>query len=156
MEFLRIALQARAHKCISTRVSALQACDDQLCGQIANAEIGKVCLRVRGYRNITIPELGKFTSVDFWTVRWIRTTLHQQIIRTASRKAFTPSGSRWSRVSSWSDVGVRWSSRLGDGEAEAKEKARALAEHVARHPEDVGRTVEDFNWVLWTIVRPAA
>jgi hypothetical protein len=28
----------------------------------------------------------------------------------------------------------------GDDEAEAKEKA--LAEHVARHPEDVGRTVE--------------
>ena len=32
----------------------------------------------------------------------------------------------------------------GDDAAEAKEKA--LAEHVARHPEDVGRTVEDFNW----------
>jgi hypothetical protein len=30
-----------------------------------------------------------------------------------------------------------------------------LAEHVARHPEDVGRTVEDFNWVLSVIVRPA-
>jgi hypothetical protein len=28
--------------------------------------------------------------------------------------------------------------------------------HVARHPEDVGRTVEDFNWVLRTIVRSAA
>src|SRR5215471_1267639 len=41
----------------------------------------------------------------------------------------------------------------GDDEAEAKEKA--LAEHVARHPEDVGRTVEDFNWVLSVIVRPA-
>ena len=40
----------------------------------------------------------------------------------------------------------------GDDEAEAKEKA--LAEHVARHPEDVGRTVEDFNWVLNVIVRP--
>ena len=39
-----------------------------------------------------------------------------------------------------------------DDEAEAKEKA--LAEHVARHPEDVGRTVEDFNWVLQVIVRP--
>jgi hypothetical protein len=42
----------------------------------------------------------------------------------------------------------------GDDEAEAKEKA--LAEHVARHPEDVGRTVEDFNWILHVIVRPAA
>src|SRR5262249_28924111 len=40
----------------------------------------------------------------------------------------------------------------GDDEAEAKEKA--LAEHVARHPEDVGRTVEDFNWVLNVMVRP--
>jgi hypothetical protein len=34
----------------------------------------------------------------------------------------------------------------GDDEAEAKEKA--LAEHVARHPEDIGRIVEDFNWIL--------
>jgi hypothetical protein len=38
-----------------------------------------------------------------------------------------------------------------DDEAEVKEKA--LAEHVARHPEDVGRTVEDFNWILHEIVR---
>jgi hypothetical protein len=30
---------------------------------------------------------------------------------------------------------------------------KALAEHVARHPEDVGRTVEDFNWILDVIVR---
>ena len=39
----------------------------------------------------------------------------------------------------------------GDDEAEAKEKA--LAEHVARYPEDVGRIVEDFNWILDEIVR---
>ena len=38
-----------------------------------------------------------------------------------------------------------------DDEAEAKEKA--LAEHIAAHPEDAGRTVEDFNWILRTIVR---
>jgi hypothetical protein len=38
----------------------------------------------------------------------------------------------------------------GDDEAEAKEKA--LAEHVARHPEDVGLTVEDFKWILHVIV----
>jgi hypothetical protein len=38
----------------------------------------------------------------------------------------------------------------GDDEAEAK--AKALAEHVARHPEDVGLTVEDFNWILHVIV----
>jgi hypothetical protein len=40
-----------------------------------------------------------------------------------------------------------------DDEAEAKEKKeKALAEHVACHPEDVGRTVEDFNWIEWIIV----
>jgi hypothetical protein len=33
-----------------------------------------------------------------------------------------------------------------------KKKEKALAEHVARH-EDVGRTVEDFNWILNEIVR---
>ena len=34
-----------------------------------------------------------------------------------------------------------------------KKKEKALAEHLARHPEDVGRTVEDFNWILHEIVR---
>ena len=42
----------------------------------------------------------------------------------------------------------------GDDEAEVKEKKeKALAEHVACHPEDVGRTVEDFNWMVREIVR---
>src|SRR5438132_836390 len=40
----------------------------------------------------------------------------------------------------------------GDDEAAAMDKA--LAEHVARHPEDVGRTVEDFRWIVWEIVHP--
>jgi hypothetical protein len=51
----------------------------------------------------------------------------------------------------------KWLSAIvheGDDEAEAKEKA--LAEHVARHPEDVGLTVEDFNWIVRIIARPAA
>ena len=44
--------------------------------------------------------------------------------------------------------------REGYAEAVVKEKQeKALAEHVARHPEDVGRTVEDFNWILAEIVR---
>ena len=43
---------------------------------------------------------------------------------------------------------------IHDGDDEARAKEKALAEHVARHPEDVGRTVEDFNWVLNVIVRP--
>src|SRR6266481_6134021 len=42
----------------------------------------------------------------------------------------------------------------GDAEALVKEKKeKALAEHVARHPEDAGRTVKDFNWITWEIVQ---
>jgi hypothetical protein len=42
----------------------------------------------------------------------------------------------------------------GEDEAVTREKKeKALAEHVACHPEDVGRTVEDFNWIVWVIVR---
>jgi hypothetical protein len=42
----------------------------------------------------------------------------------------------------------------GDAEAVVKEKQeKALAEHVARHPEDVGRTVEDFKWIMHVIVK---
>jgi hypothetical protein len=40
-----------------------------------------------------------------------------------------------------------------DDETEAEAMEKALAEHVARHPEDVGRTVEDFKWILHVIVR---
>jgi hypothetical protein len=29
---------------------------------------------------------------------------------------------------------------------------KALAKHVACHPEDVGRTVKDFDWIVWIIV----
>jgi hypothetical protein len=40
-----------------------------------------------------------------------------------------------------------------DDEATVKEKMeKALAEHVACHPEDVGRAVQDFNWIVWEIV----
>jgi hypothetical protein len=40
-----------------------------------------------------------------------------------------------------------------DDEATVKRKQeKALAQHVTRHPEDVGRTVEDFNWILNEIV----
>ena len=38
----------------------------------------------------------------------------------------------------------------GDDEAEAMEQA--LAEHIAAHPEDAGRTVDDFDWIVNTIV----
>jgi hypothetical protein len=40
-----------------------------------------------------------------------------------------------------------------DDKAIAAAKEKALAEHVARHPEDAGRTVKDFDWpVCWEIV----
>ena len=43
--------------------------------------------------------------------------------------------------------------REGDDVARAMEKA--LAEHVARHPEDAGRTVADFKWIVHEIVSPS-
>jgi hypothetical protein len=43
----------------------------------------------------------------------------------------------------------------GDAEAVVNEKQeKALAEHVADHPEDAGRTVEDFKWIMMEILRP--
>src|SRR5215831_1448859 len=39
----------------------------------------------------------------------------------------------------------------GDDQAAAIEKA--LAEHVACHPEDAGRTVKDFRWIIQEIVQ---
>ena len=42
----------------------------------------------------------------------------------------------------------------GDAEAVVKEKQeKTLAEHVASHPEDAGRTVRDFRWILHEIVK---
>ncbi|HMF23571.1 MAG TPA: hypothetical protein VKG24_15790 [Pseudolabrys sp.] len=41
----------------------------------------------------------------------------------------------------------------GDDVAKAKEKA--LAEHIARHPEDAGRTVRNFKWIIHEIVSPS-
>lgn len=41
---------------------------------------------------------------------------------------------------------------LGSSAAEAME--RALAEHIAAHPEDAGRTVADFKWIVHEIVSP--
>jgi hypothetical protein len=39
-------------------------------------------------------------------------------------------------------------------EEKAKKQEDALAEHVARHPEDAGRTVEDFDWIVRILFRP--
>ena len=37
---------------------------------------------------------------------------------------------------------------------EAEAMARALAEHIASNPGDAGLTVDDFDWILWTIIDP--
>jgi hypothetical protein len=47
---------------------------------------------------------------------------------------------------------------LGD-EAETEKRTleaqeKALAEHIAAHPEDAGRTVKDFDWIMMEILRP--
>jgi hypothetical protein len=44
-----------------------------------------------------------------------------------------------------------------DDEAVQKEKMeKALAEHIAAHPEDAGRTVKDFFWIVHEIVGPTS
>jgi hypothetical protein len=40
------------------------------------------------------------------------------------------------------------------GEDQAAVMEKALAEHVAAHPEDAGRTVADFKWIVWESVSP--
>jgi hypothetical protein len=42
---------------------------------------------------------------------------------------------------------------VNDGDDEAGAMEKALAEHIAARPEDAGRTVEDFDWILRLIVR---
>jgi hypothetical protein len=42
--------------------------------------------------------------------------------------------------------GIYWSDDLPVAQA------KALAEHIAAHPEDAGRTVEDFRWIVREIV----
>jgi hypothetical protein len=42
---------------------------------------------------------------------------------------------------------------VDDEAAVAKKKEEARAEHVAAHPEDASRTVEDFNWFAIEVVQ---
>ena len=48
----------------------------------------------------------------------------------------------------------KWLRVIIDGDDEAEAKERALAEHIAAHPEDAGLTVRDFNWAIMMIVNP--
>jgi len=62
-------------------------------------------------------------------------------------KAFAEMAARYSQNVAGKMVDdLNWS----DDEAAAMEKA--VAEHIAAHPEDAGRTVEDFKWILHVIV----
>ena len=42
----------------------------------------------------------------------------------------------------------------GDEVGVAKKKEEAVAKHVAAHPEDAGLTVDDFDWIERTVIRP--
>ena len=52
--------------------------------------------------------------------------------------------------------GDRLKVTIHEGDDVAKAMEKALAEHVARHPEDAGRTVADFRWIVHEIVTSAA
>jgi len=41
---------------------------------------------------------------------------------------------------------------IHEGDDVAKAMEKALAEHVARHPEDAGRTVADFKWIISEVI----
>ena len=64
-----------------------------------------------------------------------------------------PSASRIERMLEKIEARLCLSAIVHEDEDEADVKEKVLAEHVARHPEDVGLTVEDFNWILHEIVR---
>jgi|SRR5262245_20919623 len=48
--------------------------------------------------------------------------------------------------------GERLKVTIHEGDDVAKAMEKALAEHVARHPEDAGRTVKDFKWIVHELV----
>jgi hypothetical protein len=83
-----------------------------------------------------------------------------QALRARGQAPMKPSASRIERMLAKIEAKVAPPSRewlsaiIDDIDDEAtvkKKKGKALAEHVARHPEDVGRT--GFNWILNEIVR---
>ena len=43
---------------------------------------------------------------------------------------------------------------IDEGEEPSAAMEKALAEHMAAHPEDAGRTVKDFKWIVREIVHP--
>jgi hypothetical protein len=51
--------------------------------------------------------------------------------------------------------GDRLKVTIHEGDDVAKAMEKALAEHIAAHPEDAGRTVKDFKWTVLEIVSPS-
>src|SRR5215472_16471398 len=51
--------------------------------------------------------------------------------------------------------GDRLKVTIHEGDDVAKAMEKALAEHVACHPEDAGRTVRDFKWIVHEIASPS-
>jgi hypothetical protein len=78
----------------------------------------------------------------------LRVIIHELREGESREKAFAEMAARYPQNVAGKTVDdLNWS----DDEAAAMEKA--VAEHIAAHPEDAGRTVKDFRWVVWEIVR---
>ena len=75
-------------------------------------------------------------------------TVHELHEGESREKAFAELAARYPQNVAGKTVDdLNWSDDL----VGAQEKA--VAEHIAAHPEDAGRTVKDFRWVVWEIVR---
>jgi hypothetical protein len=80
-------------------------------------------------------------------LRVLRVIVHELREGESREKAFAEMAARYPQNVDGKTVDdLNWS----DDEAAAMEKA--VAEHIAAHPEDAGRTVKDFRWVVWKIV----
>src|SRR5215831_7956278 len=78
----------------------------------------------------------------------LRVIIHELREGESREKAFAEMAARYPQNVAGKTVDdLNW----GDDEAAAMEKA--LAEHVACHPEDAGRTVKDFRWIIQEIVQ---
>jgi hypothetical protein len=83
-----------------------------------------------------------------WAAR-LQVIVHELREGESREKAFAEMAARYPQNVAGKTVDdLNWSDDL----AGAKEKA--LAEHIAAHPEHAGCTVEDFGWIIRTIVSP--
>src|SRR5262249_24634242 len=81
--------------------------------------------------------------------RVLQVIVHELREGESREKAFAEMAARYAQNVAGKTVDdLNWSDDL----VGAQEKA--LAEHIAAHPEDAGRTVEDFEWIVREIVHP--